>query len=296
MGNNVKQKSFRSSIGGFNKKDVVEFITDENRKFSEEKARLSEEIESKERIVSELEAKVTSLFNENGMLRDEMLKTGEKLTSVVHSAEEYKQYAEKTISDLTASYSQLTSHTAEIEKERDNALSEVEKSNTENAHLKQAAGENAKTLAKYLKHIEELEAASDSSKECSANVNELRGENEALRAIIAQLQENFNSASGYITQLEERLEELNSIYAQRDASNVSNVTEKAIDSIIAINDDVKDYMGSCVDEFDKYSQDITSGIAKLLEDMSDRCRKLETKIAESKNAAMKNIDLRFFDN
>lgn len=247
-GNSV---TFRKSLGGFKKKDVVSYIAEENSKFNEIRAALNDEIQIYMTKVSELEEKL-KYAEESALKTDNShIETVERLKAAISERD-------AVISENTNEISRINSVSLSYEKEIEQLAEKVEQINT--------------------------------------SIDELLCENENLRHENYELNEKNKLLAKEKNILESKLKnvgEKSSPINKVSADNISDISEKAIDAITLIKKDVKSYVTSCVDDFDAYSHEISSGIYKLLEDINLKCRQLDMKIKENRTVAAKNITEHF---
>lgn len=315
MSDKKKAASFRSSLGGFNKKDVVDYITDENRRFSEDRADFEEKLKERDAEITELKEKLEAAEKSNYILKIAKDETSSKLNECTRLSEQ----AEAALRDMTAKYEQALADKETAEKERDNAAASIKNAIEESERLHALVDGCTAQIEKYTDRISELEASlqtlKNGSNDGKSRNEELVRENEYLKRLYAQLQKKFEDTAAYVSNLEKKVYSLREAIDKsssaspvcrehigfdsgKSANSVSDISEKAINTIKAINSDVKEYMDSCVDEFDSYSHDVSSSICKLLEDINERCRQLDSRINEHRSNVSKNIDSRFgnYDN
>lgn len=307
--------SFRRSMGGFKKEDVIAYISDENKRFMEEKASLEERIAEAELRLNEAQQKLVDqklmfdvAINEkneeiktanskieelNGRLENANAKEAalenenESLRALVKACEEQLgQYSEK-IAAIEAS-------AASIAHERQ----EFENVKAENDYLREkykALESEFRSLSDRLRVMENSPSTLSSSRETQDDPFQRRG---------ISVNSKEGSRSGYIGQgagfkgesvvQGDNLPKGNTDFTKECGTAASKdpqeVTDKAISSIMAINQDVKRYMSSCVDEFDLYSRDVSSGLSQLAAEISERCKALDEKIRIHKQNVSRNID------
>lgn len=305
--------SFRKSIGGFNKDDVINFISEENRKFNEERDALNQKLSEEIARANAADDKATVM-----QLSYEMLskKTTEELAekdAVVADANERAAKAEEAEGALKAKIAELTAALNE-------ASSKAAESKEKLAALEEKYTELERECAQYKEECSSLSSALDKEKaekdrlvfekdEAIEKFSEAEAKFEALSERKIPEETGAKEAADTPEELEEEspapanLREYARQGGRRNnesdndsaAQSTQAVAEKAVETIRAINSDVKDYLSGCVGEFDSCSQDITGSISKLLDEIAERCRLLDEKLKSQRNVVTKNIEECFGD-
>jgi chromosome segregation ATPase len=297
--------SFRKSLGGFNKSDVINFISEENKKFSEERSALQTKLDEETAKAAESEKKTSEL-----QLYYELLlkKKSDDLAQKEKDAEEAAKKAEEALANEGA----LKAEAEELRKAAEESAARADEYEKVIAELR------AKCEA-YESELEsskrELEAKAAKCEELSAKCTELTEELSAKENEIKEAAD--KSAAAFVpveekAEIAESVDEASPVTARESASwhsdrpvqdsgaetqkeDTETVAEKAIDTIKSINEDVKDYMKGCVGEFDSCSKDITTSISKLLDEIAERCRMLDERIRAERSSVAKKIDDKYGD-
>lgn len=297
MDEKTKKFSFRNSIGGFNKSDVVEYISEENKRFADERAEMESRLEESRGKIEESERRLFDAqrsFNELVQIKEREIV---RLGGVIGEKD-------KSIGELN---SQLTAVTAD----RDALSDEVAKLRA----LLNGCNEQIKEYAERVETLESERASRASSDgEMSARTEDLKRENAYLKEKYIKLQNEYDALhTRYESEAKAEPKKTGQHTAgradcagrdkvksgkaavTRRKEDVEDISEKAIDTIKAINTDVRSYMNSCVGEFDTYTRDVTVGISKLLEEIAAKCRELEARISKNKSDVSDSIDSKFND-
>lgn len=281
MDGNNNGISFRTSLSGFNKNDVIQYISDENSRFAAERASLEERINDSLKKVSESEKRLFDVqrsFNDLVKIKD----------AEIEKTEAELREKDKIISELSDKL-------AEKNTEYNSVLSETAKLRA----LLDSCEEQMKQYTERISVLEEGYSSRQSDDDSKlAEIDELKKENAYLKNKYVKLQSEYNSLREKLNSASESasggaLRTGSASERSYGKNNVEDISQKAIDTIKAINSDVKEYMDSCVGEFDTYSRDITVGISSLLEELAVRCRELNEKIRQHKAQVSDSIDVKF---
>jgi len=288
--------SFRKSLGGFKKADVINFISEENRKFSEERATLQ----------SKLDEEVA------------------KAADSAKKSSELQLYYELLLKKKSDDLAQRDRDLEEATKKADAAAANEESLRAEAENSKRIADEASAKIGEYENMIAELKAKCEAYE---AQIAKAKEDIEAKEAECAELGEKCRELEEKLSAAPEAAEPAEEIikeapvdeevdeedtpvtareYARRDyfgavedsekkpeEEDTEAVTDKAIKTIRAISDDVRNYIGGCVGEFDSCSKDITKSISKLLDEIAERCRLLDERIREERGNVTKKIEDNF---
>ncbi len=306
--------SFRKSLGGFNKEDVISFISEENRKFNEEKEALNLKISEEIARADAADDKATVM-----QLSYEMLskKTAEELAekdAIVESANARAAKAEEAEGALKAKIAELTAALEEASSkasQNDDKIASLEAKCAEledkcalykdkcsqlSSELEVEKADKARLMTEKdeaIEKISEAEAKIDALSERDIPEAAEEAEAEEAEKVPDEPDEDIPSPANlreYARQGGERDGEGDNI---GEAQSTQTVAEKAIETIRTINSDVKEYLSDCVGEFDSCSQDITGSISKLLDEIAERCRLLDEKLRSQRNVVSKNIEESF---
>lgn len=268
MKNNSSSPSFRNVLGGFKKSDVIAYIAEENKKFTDAENFYREEISNLQKRIEELE-------------------------DISNAAEKDRASAEKR---LNATIEELR---VNIE-ERDRIIDEA---NGEAARYK-ALSESAESVRKA--YVAEIENLKFTLGELTKENGKLKEENSSLSELNMSLADSKKLFENELEKANEKLSELEAKADSRplraartlpsfsaEANEVSEVSTKAIRAIKSIKSEVEDYVTDCVGEFDSCSHDVSTGIYKLLAEINQRCKLLEARIEKSREKANYNINSHF---
>lgn len=293
--------SFRKSMRGFNKDDVVQYISEENKRFMQEKTAIEEKLSEAEWHIADMARKL----EEQKEYFENLLKEKEE---ELNAAKESAAAAGNLLSEAEAKASEVSA---------------------ENERLHALVKGCEEQLSQYSERITEFEVAFAAQQADKQECERVKSENEYIREKYKSLESEFqilsakartaesapsilstpreshedpfqrtrpnNSASkiGYHTQSSAFSNSPKSSASEgrsADKANSEEVSNKAITAILAINNDVKKYMTDCVSEFDSYSRDISDSLSKLADDISTRCKVLSDTIKYHKDSVSENID------
>ncbi len=309
--NAPKGFSFRKSVRGFNKDDVIKYISEENNRFMQEKTALEEKITEAEWQAAEMYRKL----EEQKDHYENLLKTKDAETAAAKDeTEKAKAEAEKAKAELS-----------EVQA-KESAVS------AENERLKALLAGCEEQLKQYADKLAQLETVVASKVYEKEEYERLKGENEYIRGKYKTLEAEFCSLSEKLRVIESTPVSASSPRESREdpfqrpagirvqsqghsgipsksvreqgskaysaptsgigytSKDSGEISDKAIKTILAVNDTVKGYMSDCVGEFDSYSHDIAESLTKLAEEISERCKALDRKIKAHKDAVSGNID------
>jgi len=293
--------SFRKSMRGFNKDDVVQYISEENKRFMQEKTVIEEKLSEAEWHIADMARKL----------------------------EEQKEYFESLLKEKEEELNAAKEEAAAAGNMLSEAEAKASEASAENERLHALVKGCEEQLSQYSERITEFETAFAAQQSDRQEFERVKAENEYIREKYKALEGEFQilsakertaesapstfstpreshedpfqrtkanhsaSKSGYTNQSSAFS------YSQKssapegrssDKANSEEVSNKAITAILAINNDVKKYMTDCVGEFDSYSRDISDGLSKLADDISARCKALSEKIKYHKDSVSENID------
>lgn len=303
MDNNGNGFTFRKSMRGFNKKDVIAYIGDENKRFMAEKSLLESKLAEAEFTISdsyrkneEMKSFFDSLIDAKNKEIIESKAEADKLKGDLESANnrqnELLEESANLKTVLTGCEEQLSHYSDKIaELETENAiLTEKAKASddvkAENEYLREkykALELEFRTLSEKLREIENSPFQYQSPRESKEDPFQKNGYNRSRsnqppkRSTEAGAAGEKRTASGYFSE------------------DTQQISDKAINSIKAINSDVQTYMNNCVGEFDSYSKDIISSLTSLVAEIDKRCKLLQDRIASHKRIADNNIKSRYND-
>ncbi len=301
MDKNEKGFSFRKSMRGFNKDDVIKYISDENRRFMAEKSLLESKLTEAEWTITEgnrkademknsfdavLDAKNDELSNykseiehlkaeleASAVKQKELLDEGEKLRTLINGCEQQlTDYSDK-LSKLEAENSVLV-----------NKASYNEDIKSENEYLREkykALELEFRTLSEKLRELENTPTQYQSPRESKEEPFQKRPRSPYTN----KSEVTGASQAGY--------RPIPRTAARASKEDTRTVSDKAINSIRAIHDDVQSYMNNCVGEFDTYSRDVIDSITKLIAEIEEKCSQLQNRIAIHKQDADRKIDRRY---
>ena len=217
---------FRKSMGGFKKEDVVKYISEENRKFAEERAalqtRLDEEIAKSEAAAKKsselqlyyellLKKRAEEIAEKDAALTSASASSADSEKVVAEAVAAAKAEAEAKIAELSEKCSGLEGKLAEAENrepERDTA-----KEDALSAEL-----EEAKAAAEALKA--ELEAAKTEAVAAKAELETVKAENEALKAECEDLKAKYEEALAAVPVTDdEAVDQLKALNEELEAKN-----------------------------------------------------------------------------
>lgn len=301
MDANGKDFSFRRSMRGFNKDDVIKYISEENKRFMAEKSLLEGKLTEAEWTINDGNRKADEMKNSFDAILDAKNK----------EISDFKSETDKLKSDLANSNSRQVELTDEC------------------TQLRTVINGCEEQLQNYSGRIADLEAENAILSAKANSSDDLKAENEYLREKYKVLELEFRTLADKLREIEnapvqyqsprESKEDpfqkrSNDIYANKNNStgagetpsayrkntttrssseDARQISNKAINSIKAIHDDVQTYMNNCVGEFDLYSKDIIESITRLVAEIEQRCTLLQNKLAMHKQVTDKCIDRRY---
>ena len=311
---------FRKSMGGFKKEDVIKFISEENRKFAEDRAALQSKIDE-EVAKSEAAAKKSSelqLYYEL-LLKKRADDIAEKDAAIASASEKTEKAVADAVAEAKAEYdgkiAELGAKLAEAESrepERDTAKEESLAAELEEAKAK----------------AEALKAENEALK---AENEALKAENDALKAEAEELKAKYEEALAAVPVTDdEAVEELKALNEELKAKNdelkaefdalkeeVENAEPDeeaepfANDTPVTARESARQDGLSCgsqkaspcgaeapqkrVSAFDQRPDEVSDSISSLLEEIAYRCRLLAAyiKIGAEKDDVARKIDEEF---
>lgn len=291
MDENTKTVSFRSSMGGFNKQDVIDYISEENRLFAEERA--------------SLEKRINEALTKNA-------ETDRRIYDIQRSFNDLIQLKDREIAEKAAALQKKDEEIASLNEKIALERSEYDAQLAELARLRAIIEGCNEQMKQYTERISILESGYNSRETdlsgTKAQMETLEKENDYLKRKYIQLQEEYTSllerskVQQVPTRTQSQQTRVPADYPRRSGNagrekisdkEFQDISQKTIDTIKSINSDLRGYVDSCVGEFDSYTRDVTVGISKLLEDIALRCRDLDERIKRYKEEVSDNIDLKF---
>lgn len=283
--------AFRKSIGGFNKDDVIDFISDENRKFKEERERLCDKADKEaaralalEREIAELEEKYELLLAK----KDEQIETA---NSALAEAEEKIAAFEKVAADYDAKVAEYEKKVEDYEEKLDS----LEKSVRSQDSIISSYEKKTSYLAARCEDLEASLAAVPAVEVKDETPAPITNEDVKTQdlPVDSTVRKAPDAAAKKVApaparESARRLSYGSVPYDGQDDSE--KVAEKAISAIKLINEDVRRYLQGCVGEFDSCSKDITKAISELLYVISERCRMLDEKLKSERECANRRIE------
>ena len=289
-----KAFAFRKALGGFNKDDVIDFISDENKKFKAEREELKDRIESEARHAAELEEALASLraeYEKRLAAKDKEIETLSKRASEAEAKIEAFEKVAADYDEKIEKYEKAIAEKDRIIAAKDETVAALE---TEASNL---ALRNGELTAGYSALIERLNSFPAAKEEAPKEVKiekEIVPPHEMPAAPIAPKIDSVSKRTP-VTARESARQLFNGSIprAQNDDKEAQTrlIAEKAIRAIEAINEDVRRYLAGCVGEFNECSKDISNEIAKLLYVISERCRVLDDRLKAQKEKSDVRIDL-----
>ncbi len=290
--------SFRKSMRGFNKDDVIQYISEENKRFMQEKSDYEDKLRDADLQIADMLKKLEELKEYyDGILRskDEELSQIKEVASVTSTKLQEAEIRETQAIDennrlqalLKGCEEQLTQYAEKIS-QYESIIAAAESDKQEYERVK---AENEYIREKYKSLDAEFQAM-------VMKVRAIESSPVSYSTPRESHEDPFQSPRGYISKTkngsnDERKQGENGYTeaVRRSYSpNTQEISEKAITSILAINDNVKQYMNDCVGEFDSYSRDIAEGLTRLADEISERCRMLDERIKAHKTLVSENID------
>ena len=180
--------TFRTSMRGFHKGDVLEYIdsmqslhAEENAQIRTELQEMRQQLEVEKQLSEELQVKLSAAQEESGCLRkqaDEQLAVNESLRLQAESAQKIRKECDALAESLRTSYDKQTALAGQLESVRHEYEEQLTALRTENQHLREQASrviqaekkaadlhEEAEALrqraASYIQHAEDTAASKE---------------------------------------------------------------------------------------------------------------------------------------
>lgn len=283
MKDSSNSPSFKNVLGGFKKSDVIAYITEENKKFSEAESNYKSKI-------AELQSQIDTLNTKLAEKENSITAEIEALTSTIDGLK-------TAITERDRAIEQSNETVAYYKAENDANSAKCETLKSELDILKSTIDETKKEYSNLSSINSELEA----------EIGSLVNERDSLLSARKKIEDELIKATDSLSDLESKIK-----FSQNDkqpdepchaldTEDLNSVSYKAIHAIKSIKSEVEDYMSDCVGEFDSCSHDVSTGIYKLLSEINSRCKLLEARINKSREKASFNINSHFegfgeFDN